>query len=343
MAYGVSANTVLVLQSMTSYPSVSVLMPTRPGRLDKGQAARLQALRNSVARRLKEEGLFGVDGMLSELDRLITLAGEVSLDRGLALYVNESHAQLLVLPVDVQERVVVDPTFATRDLVRALHRTPRHVVLALSAREARLFDGQVGALGPADSSKFPMTAHEDAQRREPAEAFLKRVDQALGAYLRLRPAPIVVLAAEPTLSRFEQTSVNLARLAGKVAGNHISTPLPVVADLVAPSPRGVPRFSAGRALALLEQRRGQDRAVLGLPSVWIASRWERPEMLAVEVDFFFPARISPDGDSLQAADDVEHPDVVDDVVDELVEQVLARGAWVALIEPGGSPTTNASR
>jgi hypothetical protein len=56
-------------------------------------------------------------------------------------------------------------------------------------------------------------------------------------------------------------------------------------------------------------------------------------MLAVEVDFFFPARISPDGDSLQAANDVEHPDVVD----ELVEQVLARGAWVALIEPGGIP------
>jgi hypothetical protein len=337
MAYGVSANTVLVLQSMTTYPSVSLLMPTRPGRLDKEQAARLQVLRHSVARRLRQEGVVGVDAMLTELDRLITLASDVSLDQGLALYVNESHAQLLVLPVDVQERAVVDPTFATRDLVRALHRTPRHVVLVLSAREARLFDGQVGALGPADTSKFPMTARNDAQRRESAEAFLKRVDQALGAYLRLRPAPIVVIAAEPTLSRFEQTSVNLARLAGKVAGNHISTPLPVVADLVAPHLEGYLASRQDEALALLEQRRGQDRAVLGLPSVWLASRWERPEMLAVEVDFFYPARISPDGDSLRAADDVEHPDVVDDVVDELVEQVLARGAWVALVEPGRIP------
>jgi hypothetical protein len=336
-AYGVSASTVLVLQSMTSYPSVSLLMPTRPGRLDKGQAARLQALRHSVARRLKEEEVFGADGMLAELDELIALAGDVSLDRALALYVNESHAQLLVLPVDVQERAVVDPTFATRDLVRGLHRTPRHVVLALSAQEARLFDGHVGALAPADSSKFPMTAHGDKFRKEPAEAFLKRVDRALGAYLRLRPAPIVVIAAEPTLSRFDQMSVNLARLAGKVTGNHITTPLPEVADLVAPH---IERYLASRedeALALLEQRRGQDRAVLGLEAVWLASRWERPEMLAVEVDFFFPARISPDGDSLQAADDVEHPDVVDDVVDELVEQVLTRGAWVALVEPGRIP------
>ncbi len=335
--YAASANAVMVLQSMTNYPSVSLLMPTRPGELDKDQAARLHGLRESAAQRLKEEGVAGAERMLAELDRLIATVGEITLDRGLALYVNEHHAQMFALPVDVRERVVVDPTFATRDLVRALHRTPRHVVLALSAQEARLFVGQLGAVGRADTSKFPMTIGEDAQRKEPAEAFLKRVDRALGSYLRLRPAPIVLIAAEPTLSRFTQSSTNLARLAGKVVGNHITTPLAEVADLVAPHIENYLASRQDEALALLEQRRGQDKAVLGLESVWLASRWERPEMLAVEFDFFFPARISPDGDSLQAADDVEHPDVTDDVVDELVEQVLARGAWVALVEPGRIP------
>ena len=38
-----------------------------------------------------------------------------------------------------------------------------------------------------------------------------------------------------------------------------------------------------------------------------------------------------------AADDVEHPDVVDDVVDDLVEQVLSRGAWIVLVRPGTIP------
>lgn len=333
----VSANAVLVLQSMTSYPSVSLLVPTRPGRLDDAQAAQLHALRDAVARRLRQEGVSSVDRLLTELDQLITHAGDVALDRALALYVNEHHAQLFVLPVEVQERAVVDPTFATRDLVRALHRTPRHVVLALSAQEARLFDSQLGSLRPADSTKFPMKARIGKKGKESAEAFSKRVDQALGAHLRLRPAPVVLIAAEPTLSRFTQSSTNLTRLAGKVAGNHITTALPDIADLVAPH---IEQYLASRqdeALALLEQRLGQDRAVLGLESVWLASRWERPEMLAVEDDFFYPARISPDGDTLQAANDVEHPDVIDDVIDELIEQVLARGAWVALVEPGTIP------
>ncbi len=335
--YAVSASTVLVLQSMSSYPSVSLLLATRPGRLANDHQARLHALRESVARRLAQEGVSSAARVLAELDQLITLAGDVALDRGLALYVNEHHAQLLVLPVDVEERAVVDPTFATRDLVRALHRTPRHVVLVLSAKEARLFDAQLGSLSPAATPKFPMRAHHDKRHSEPGEEFLNRVDRALGAYLRLRPAPVVLSAAEPTLSRFTQSSTNLARLAGRVVGNHINTPLPEIANLVAPH---IEHYLASRqdeALGLLDQRIGQDRAVLGLESVWLASRWERPEMLAVEVDFFFPARISEDGDSLQAADDVEHPEVIDDVVDELLEQVLARGAWVALIEPGKIP------
>lgn len=337
VTHPLSANAVLVLQSMTSYPSVSLLMPTQPGRLSPGQAARLEGLRDSLARRLREEGLSSADMMLAELDQLIATAGDLTLDRGLALYVSEYHAQLLVLPVEVKERGVVDPTFATRDLVRALHRTPRHVVLALSAQEARLFDSQLGSLRRADSAKFPMKARSDKKSKESTEAFWKRVDQALGAHLRLRPTPVVLVAPEPTLSRFAQSSTNLSRLAGKIAGNHMTTPLPDVADLVAPHIETYLASRQDEALGLLEQRVGQNRAVLGLESVWLASRWERPEMLAVEDDFFFPARLSPDGDSLQAADDIEHPDVIDDVVDELVEQALARGAWVALVEPGRIP------
>src|SRR3546814_3478612 len=215
-------------------PSVSLLMPTKPGRLTQDQAARLQALRDSSIRRLRQEGVPSADRLLTELNQLITTAEDVTLDRGLALYVNEHHAQLLVLPVEVKERAVVDPTFATRDLVRALHRTPRHVVLVVSAQEARLFDSQLGSLRRADSTKFPMQAGNDKNSRESTEAFWKRVDQALGAHLRLRPAPVVLVAAAPTLSRFTQSSANLSRLAGKIAGNHIPTPLPDLADLVSP-------------------------------------------------------------------------------------------------------------
>jgi hypothetical protein len=57
-------------------------------------------------------------------------------------------------------------------------------------------------------------------------------------------------------------------------------------------------------------------------------------MLAVEEGLFFPARLSDDGDLLLPATDVEHPEVLDDAVDELIELVLDRGGWVALVDDG---------
>lgn len=363
--YALNAGTVVVLQSMTSYPSVSLLLPTTPGQMTASDRARLHGLRETAARRLKQEAStpdgrdFSADRILAELDQLCDHAGQITLHHGLAVYVNEHHAQLVLLPDAVAERVVIDPTFATRDLVRALHRTPRHVVLVLSAHEARLFEDTAGRLAPAEGSKFPMTARPDVsdpktgpgvgpgsatrsgkgtkRRGEAPASFLTQVDHALGAYLRLRPAPVAVIAAEPTLSRFCQASTNLDRLAGKIAGHHLNSPLDHIAALVAPHLEAYLASRQGEALELLGRRRGQDRAVLGLDAVWFAARWERPEMLAVEDDFVYPARLSPDGDTLQAAEDVEHPDVIDDVIDELIEQVLARGAWVAIVEPGTIP------
>jgi len=240
------------------------------------------------------------------------------------------------LPILVPERVVIDVNFATRDLVRALHRTPRHTVLVLSAKEAKLYEGQGGTLRPVLGSRFPLSATEQ-QRRGSSEPFLQVVDAALGAHLRLHPTPLVLAGAEPTVSRFRALSRNVGRLAAVVKGNHVRTPLDRLAQLVSPHLEVYLRSREKEALALLEVRRGDKRAHLGVDAAWLVARWGRPEMLAVEHDFFYPARLSSDGDSLEAVSDVGAADVVDDIVDEIIEIILLRGGWVALLESGAIP------
>ena len=88
------------------------------------------------------------------------------------------------------------------------------------------------------------------------------------------------------------------------------------------------------ALHHLEQRDREGRVIAGIQAAWLAARYERPEMLAVEESYFYPARLSDDGDVLTPADDIGSPDVIDDAVDELIELALQRGAWVALTDDG---------
>lgn len=252
--------------------------------------------------------------------------------------------------VQVRDRTVIDPTFATRDLVRSLHRTPRHVVLVLTGKEARLFDGTGGTLLPTVGAAFPLRRPVRDRRRERGgrdragraertadphlDRFLRTVDQALGAYLSLHPAPLVLVGASRVVARFRAVSRNTARLAGSLTGNHARTPLPALTRLVRPVLESYLRSRQDEALALLDRRTGAGRAVSGMRAVWLAARVERPEMLVVEQDLFYPARLSADGDLLTRAYDVDHPDVIDDAVDEVIETVLRRGGWVALAEDG---------
>lgn len=336
----VSSSGVLTLQSMQAYPSVSILVNTTPGsRPDAEAIKRLRRLRASVAGRLQREEFFSTTSLMTKIDDLIEQASVVPCDQALALYASETHEQLVVLSVEVAERDVVDGTFATRDLVRALHRTPRHVVLVLAAGEARLFEGSGSRLVMAPGAKFPRVATPTSRHdAKSTEAFLTDVDAALGSFLRVHPAPLVVVGAEPTLSMFCGLSRNLERLAGKVVGNHLHARLDVLSDRIAPRIEDYLRSRQAEALELFDTRNGQGRALVGIDAVWYAAQWERPEMLAVEVDFFYPARVSEDGDSLEAAEDAEHPEVIDDCVDEIIERVLDRGGWVALVDPGTLPT-----
>ncbi|HLL62099.1 MAG TPA: hypothetical protein VK401_03565 [Propionibacteriaceae bacterium] len=346
-----TAAEVVSVQELQDYPAVSVLCTAEPApTMSREAAGRLGRLVAEAVERLRTElGSVGAADLVRHLEDLRQDVMGRPTRGAVALYVSSGHRSAWGLPVAVVDRTVIDPTFATRDLVRSLHRTPRHVVLVLTEREARLFDAVADTMLPPPTGPFPLVNRASrpdrpgrANRRPRAsrgdtdgDAFLRTVDQALGTYLRVHPAPLVLVGATRTLTRFTHLSRNLGRLAGTVPGSHLRTPLPVLAALIRPVLESYLRSRQGEALALLEERQSAGRVVSGMPAVWLASRAERPEMLAVEQGLFFPARLSSDGDFLEPATDVEHPDVLDDAVDEVIEVVLRRGGWIALVEDGG--------
>jgi Bacterial archaeo-eukaryotic release factor family 3 len=322
---------VVRLQAARGYPAVSLLLTTRPApRMHPDDAARLSALAQEAERRLREEGLPGVTGtILPALHELVAQAQNGPTGAAVAAFVSSATQALVRLPVPVVDRVVIDPTFATRDLVRSLHRTPRHVVLLLGAEQARLLDGAGGQLRAATTRAFPLAA--DGAR---TEDFLRRVDRALGTYRALHPNPLVLVGPGKLVAQFAALSRHGHRLAGTVSANVITASLPELTDRVRPVLEQYLLSRQEEALALLDRSQGEDRVVSGMRSVWLAARHERPQMLAVEEGLFYPARVSADGDWLTPADDVEHPEVLDDAVDELIEAVLDRGGWIAMVDDG---------
>lgn len=326
----------LQLQAITGYPAVSLLRTTTPAlRMTQADANALHALAEEAVQRLRRAPDVGEDNQLeSALRRAVEEATAAPTSAAVAVFVSRGTAQVVPLPVQVRDRAVVDTTFATRDLVRALHRTPRHVVLVFNAGQARLFDGGAGVLSPAVTDAFPLHPPTKSAPGTVSRAFLHRVDTALGVYLRLRPAPLILIGPDRVLTAFKALSRNTGRLAGTIGGNLARAPLGELARRLQPV---LDMYLHSRQAEALQQLAVRDRAgkvVTGVPAAWLAARHERPEMLVVEESLFYPARLSDDGDFLTPTTDIGSPDVIDDIVDELIELALRRGAWVALTADG---------
>jgi hypothetical protein len=337
---------VTALLQVQEYPAVSLLLTTTPATaLIRSDAQRLDALAATAAQRLRAElPPETTTPVVRRLHKLIDQAHAGPTGKALVLYVSAGTHAVIRLPISVRDRVVIDPTFATRDLVRALHRTPRHLVLALKAGEARLYDAVADTLLPALTSAFPLHADRRQARGRGYRSgpdtdastldFYRQVDAALGTYARLHPAPLVLVGDHRATAAFQRLSANCARLAGTVHGNLTTT---AVSDLTARICATLEDYLHRRqneALALLEQRCAAGRVAAGMPAAWFAARTGRPEMLVVDEALYYPARLSVDGDTLIPATDVDHPDVIDDAVDELIELVLSRGGWIAFAAAG---------
>jgi hypothetical protein len=333
---GPNVDQVLRLQAMRVYPSVSLLLSTTAApRMTTSDAIALRALAGEAMTRVRGSESAAVAGRLeSALQRVIDEATTAPTSTAIAVLVSTEHVELVHLPVPVRNRAVVDHTFATRDLVRSLHRTPRHVVLVFNSGQARLFDGGAGVLRPAPTESFPMFPPDRANGNDINASFLRRVDTALGVYLRLRPAPLILIGPDKVLTSFKALSRNTGRLAGTIGGNLARAPLSELARRLQPVLDEYLHSRETEALQLLATRDRAGKVVTGVPAAWLAARHERPEMLVVEESLFYPARLSDDGDFLEAADDIGSPDVIDDAVDELIELALQRGAWVALTADG---------
>ncbi|MGV0028876.1 hypothetical protein [Phormidesmis priestleyi] len=146
------------LQSFTKVPALSILLPTHRTFPDNKQDPILvKNLVDEATTRLGEE--FSQRELEPLLKQLETLVSEIdyphTLD-GLALFVSHDFAKLYYLPFPVPARVVIDQTFATRDLVYGMHRALRYWVLLLSQSSTRLLAGTGETLEEVNDQNFSM-------------------------------------------------------------------------------------------------------------------------------------------------------------------------------------------
>lgn len=350
------AVTLSQLRKPRPFPAVSVLMPTyRRAPQNFQDPIRLRNLLTEVRRRLREDDRISAGTADAVVKGLEEAADEIDFghaEDGLVLFAapdGEHHVFKVAQPVE--ERVVVDTTFATRDLVAAFTRTTRYWLLVLSDQQTRLWDGEAERLTEVTEAGFPLShvlpdgaderpgklsrpprEQADERRRQ----FFREVIDSLTAVMSRERRPLIVAGTTRDQAYFDDTAGQSVSVAGWIDGAHEARTPHELTELAKPALDAYEDLREVALLAELEAARNARRYATGLEQVVDLVAEGRGAHLIVERGYYAPAVWSEEG-----VIPVEGPpgslrggDVVDDAVDNVIETALDYGGEVTFVSDG---------
>lgn len=343
------------LKARQADPAISVLMPTHrtfpDNKLD-------QITLKNLVKQAEDRLLEGMDKRevwpIMELVNARVDAHDHShnLD-GLALFAGADGAEIVLLPFSVRERVIIDSSFATRDIVRGLFDAVSYFIVVVSHQQGRLihayndrplheFDRNTQVHGhpfPIKNNSLHSTSGHD-RSQAPSEdnllkEFLNVVDKSLQAIQGQRGSdrlPVILVGDARNVALFKEVSDRPADIVGEVTN---APDLDAdIAALVADAQPAVAQYRAWKetnAMDTLGQARGADRLLTDLSAIYRAVTDGNAERLYVRRGYMQAGSIDPGARTITARDDAGAEGVTDDVVDELIEQVQAMGGDIAFL------------
>ena len=254
----------------------------------------------------------------------------------LVVFANAEMADFARLPLAVENRVVIDETFATRDLVRAMHQDVSYYVLALSRQGARLIEAHTDKVVRELRELFPMknrlwTTSKKKQSMAAGsdvliEEFFNRVDKAMNAMTAENPLPVYLATETRNFDHYMAIADNKERIVGHINQNRDDEKAHHIVSAIWPQIQTETKKRQQDRITELKQAVSSNKFVSDLNEIWNALHEGQGQTLFVKKDYFQHATVDQEGNITPLNGDLPKDKVIiDDLVDEMIETNLAFG------------------
>ncbi|CAM3397708.1 hypothetical protein [Aequorivita lipolytica] len=264
----------------------------------------------------------------------------------LVLFVNENIAEYTRLPISVEDRVIIDNTFATRDLIRALHQEANYLILLLSHHKVRLIEAFNGKVVKEYDDSFPMENSQfystnkvelsNASRQTNLIAeFFNRVDKEVNNIRNENPLPVLICSEESNYHEYLKIAdqkqsifeayLNKNRLDEK-AHQIVEHAWEIVKKLTVEK-------NNSRKQELLNAQ-NSDKFFSDINDIYRAILEGKVQTLFLEEGLFQPGIIDGNSISFVTEEERTKKSVTDDIYDELIEANMKFGGDTVFLPKG---------
>ena len=322
-------------------PCITILMTTHRTMPEAQQDPKhlKELAKEAEARMLEAHEKRSVADILDRLHAQVAAYDAQHAAEGLALFISQGLTEMVRLPFPVAARVVVDGSFATREVIRARLGDVDHHVLVLSTKGAHLFMAQSDRIvGEVRANGFPienrhyttdalMTSTAKGQENQLRE-YHHQVDKAVRAAVG-EHGRVVIAGPHEQCAHLLHGAQDRGLYIGEAPGNLEHVAVQEIATKAWPVAYEDQKRRQMADLDLLGRTPDALR-VTALSDVWQLVHEGRGRTLLVERDLRQPARHDGEGILAASAADAEIADAVDDII----EEQLRKGGDVRILPNG---------
>lgn len=260
----------------------------------------------------------------------------------LVIFANSDFVDYVRLPIAVEDRVVIDETFATRDIVRAMHQQSAYYILVLSRQTARLIEAYNDKVVEEKKGVFPI---ENKQRETEKvilsmakgqdnliEEFFNRVDKIVLEEIKNNPMPILLATETRNFDHYMKIADRKDLIIGHINRNRDDEkPHHIVPDAWQVVLAHYKQKNAAR-IAELHKAVSEGKFVSDYAEIWRTIQEGRGQTLFVKQGHFQPALLVDNEIMIVEKHERDQKGIVDDIIDEMIEQNFAFGGDVVFME-----------
>lgn len=268
----------------------------------------------------------------------------------LAIFASIDDVQVIRMPLDTVERVIISDRFATRELVRDMASSVHYYTVVLTRDKARLIeasndrvvvelDKNADSQNHMESIPFPIennspytTSFGSLDRSALNEGiflkeFFNRVDKSVQELWGEHKMPLVVVGDARNISYYQEVCDRPDNIIATVsnATNLEDGSAQHIVDSVQEAIEEYRTSLHEAAMGEIDKARGTDMLRTDLQEVYRSAFQGAGETLYVRRGYIQPAIIDEKAQTLTIADDASVKGVTDDAVGEIIEHVIHNG------------------